>query len=183
MSRSSRPLTFFPAETVQAGWSRPPRSRAGPTPPVASPAARAGGANNVADGTEGLDRLAELCDKVIQAADGSDAPLFAGWRTCRTRRRPDLVVHRMSTLRELPRRIAAIRQVGLDPATAFMVRTPLRRGSSAGRSRQLREIDKDLWQSAEDLTERAFAADLAVLDDDELAELCRLSDALLAAIP
>ena len=45
------------------------------------------------------------------------------------------------------------------------------------------EIEKDLWQSAEDLTERAFAADLAVLDDDELVELCRLSDALLAAIP
>ena len=40
-----------------------------------------------------------------------------------------------------------------------------------------------MWQSAEDLTERAFAADLAVLDDDELAEFCRLTDALLAAIP
>jgi len=182
-------MTFFPAETVQAGWesSASVESRADSAGRFAGYAAR-WGANNVAEGTEGLDRLAELCDKVIQAADGSDAPLFAGWRDLpEPDGEPDLVVHRMNALRELraARHIAAIRQVGLDPATAFMIRTPYMAGIFGWPepSEPPAEIDKDLWQSAEDLTERAFAADLAVLDDDELAELCRLSDALLAAIP
>ena len=133
-------MTFFPAETVQAGWesSASVESRADSAGRFAGYAAR-WGANNVADGTEGLDRLAELCEKVIQAADGSDAPLFAGWRDLpEPDGEPDLVVHRMNALRELraARHIAAIRQVGLDPATAFWSARRTWRGSSAGRSRR-----------------------------------------------
>lgn len=182
-------MTFFPAETVQVGWetSASVESRADSASRFAAYAAR-WGADNIAEGTEGLDRLAELCDKVIRAADGSHAPLFAGWRELpEPDGEPELVVHRMNALRELraARHIAAIREVGLDPAVAFMIRTPYMAAIFGWPepAEPPADIDRDLWQTAEDITERAFAADLAVLDDDELSELCQLTDTLLAAIP
>ncbi len=182
-------MTFFPAETVRAGWesSASVESRSESAARFAAYGARWAVAN-IAEGTEGLDRLSELCDKVIQAADAADAPLFAGWRDLpEPDGEPELALHRMNALRELraARHIAAIRQVGLDPATAFMIRTPYMAAIFGWPepSEPPADVDKGLWQNAEDLTEQAFATDLAVLDDDELAEFQRLTDALLAAVP
>lgn len=181
-------MTFFPAATVQAGWesSATVESRAESAGRFAGYAAR-WGADHVADGTAGLARLAELCGKVIESADADDAPLFAGWRDLpEPHGERELVVHRMNALRELraARHMAAVREVGLDPATAFMIRTPYMAGIFGWPepSEPPAEVDEDLWQRAEDLTERAFAADLAVLDDDELTEFRHLTDALLAGL-
>lgn len=181
-------FTFFPPETVQAGWesaaSVEPRSEAAAR--FASYAARWATANIAEDGAVDLDRLAELCGAVIAAADPTGAPVFAGWRDLpEPEGARELVVHRMNALRELraARHGAAVREVGLDPVDAFMIRTPYMAGifgwpePTEGPD----EAAQAKWARAEELTDDYFGADLAVLDDAELAELCTLCDELLAA--
>lgn len=184
-------MTFFPAHTVQTGWdsSKPVESRSESADRFAGYAA-SWAAANVGDGMPDADltRLAELCGKVIREADADGAPLFAGWRALdEPSDARELVVHRMNALRELrgARHIAAVREVGLDPVAAFMIRTPYM-ASIFGWSEPDEppaEPDKALWQKAEEMTERAFAVDLEVLDDDELDEFSELTGALLAAVP
>ncbi len=179
---------FFPAESVQAGWeaSADVESRRASAERFATYAAR-WATRNVPEGTGDLARLAELAGTVIDAADGSDAPVFAGWRSLPE---PDdereLVVHRMNALRELraARHMAAVRQIGMEPVDAFMVRTPYMAAIFGWPQPDAEPSDADraAWATAEELTDRAFAADLAVLDDDELDELCVLCDELLGAV-
>ena len=181
-------FTFFPLETVESAWgssaSVEPRAEAASR--FAGYAARWATAN-IPDGTGDLTRLAELCGAVIDAADATDAPVFAGWRALPE---PDgereLVVHRMNALRELraARHAVAVRSVGMEPVEAFRVRTPYMAGifgwpePDEGPD----EAAKELWTRAEELTDLAFAADLSVLSDEELDEFCELTDELLGVV-
>jgi len=180
-------FTFFPPETVQAGWESGAavESRSVAAERFASYAAKWATAN-IADGVADLARLAQLCGSVIDGADPTGAPVFAGWRELPE---PDgdreLVVHRLNALRELraARHAAAVREVGLDPVDAFMIRTPYMAGIF-GWPEPTEEPDAEAqakWARAEALTDERFGADLAVLDDAELAELCTLCDELVAA--
>ena len=181
-------FTFFPAETVQKGWESAAavEDRDASARRFAGYAARWATAN-IPDGTGDLTRLAELCGAVIAAADATDAPVFAGWRELGE---PDgereLVVHRMNALRELraARHAAAVREVGLEPVEAFMIRTPYMAGIF-GWPEPTQDPDESavaLWARAEELTDLAFAADLAVLSDEELDEFCELTDELLGVV-
>jgi hypothetical protein len=181
-------FTFFPAGTVEQAWDASaeiePRSEAAER--FAGYAARWATAN-IPDGTGDLTRLAELCGAVIAAADATDAPVFAGWRDLPE---PDgereLVVHRMNALRELraARHGAAVRRVGLEPVDAFFIRTPYM-AAIFGWPEPTGEPDaatRARWDEAEALTDSAFAADLAVLSDEELDEFCELTDELLGVV-
>ncbi|UDY34470.1 helix-turn-helix domain-containing protein [Dermatobacter hominis] len=181
-------FTFFPAETVQRGWesSASIEDRDAAARRFAGYAARWATAN-IPDGTGDLTRLAELCGAVIAAADATDAPVFAGWRALEE---PDgereLVVHRMNALRELraARHGAAVREVGLEPVDAFFIRTPYM-AAIFGWPEPTSEPDEETkarWALAEELTDRAFAKDLEVLGDEELDELCQLTDELLGVV-
>ena len=134
-----------------------------------------------------LTRLAELCGAVIAAADASRAPVFAGWRDLEEPEgERELVVHRMNALRELraARHGAAVRAVGIEPVDAFMIRTPYM-AAIFGWPEPTGEPDeatKARWAEAEELTDQAFARDLAVLSDEELDELCALTDELLGIV-
>ena len=181
-------FTFFPAETVQKGWesSASVEDRAASAKRFASYAARWATAN-IPDGTGDLTRLAELCGAVIDAADATSAPVFAGWRDLEEPEgERELVVHRMNALRELraARHGAAVRAVGIEPVDAFMIRTPYL-AAIFGWPEPTGEPDeatKARWAEAEELTDQAFARDLAVLSDEELDELCALTDELLGVV-
>ncbi len=181
-------FTFFPPETVQTGWesSSSVESRRESAERFASYAARWATAN-VPEGSGDLERLAELCGKVIDAADGTDAPVFAGWRDLpEPSGERELVVHRLNALRELraARHGSAVRSVGLAPVDAFMIRTPYMAGIFGWQVSDEGPTDEMTaqWERAEELTDEAFAVDLSVLDDDELAEFRRLTDELVASI-
>lgn len=181
-------FTFFPAETVQQGWesSASVEGRDAAAKRFAGYAATWATAH-IPDGTGDLTRLAELTGSVIAAADPTGAPVFAGWRALPE---PDgereLVVHRLNALRELraARHGAAVRDVGLDPVDAFMIRTPYMAGifgwpePTEGPDAQAQAQ----WAQAEELTDERFAQDLAVLGDTELDELCALCDELVGVV-
>ncbi len=181
-------FTFFPPETVKAGWE----SGASVEPRVEAAERFAGYAAkwataNIPDDSGDLARLAELCGSVISAADPTGAPVFAGWRDLpEPEGARELVVHRLNALRELraARHGAAVREVGLDPVDAFMIRTPYMAGIFGWPEPTEGPDDaaQAKWARAETLTDERFGADLAVLDDEALAELCTLCDELLAAV-
>lgn len=181
-------LCFFPDESVRTGWesSVDIESRSEAAGRFASYAARWAAAN-VPDSTVDLARLADLCGTVVSVADASHAPVFAGWRDLpEPEGERELAVHRMNALRELraARHIAAVREVGMEPVDAFMVRTPYMAAIFGWPVPDTPPSDDDraTWERAEELTDRSFAADLSVLGDEELLELCELCEQLLAAV-
>jgi len=181
-------FVFFHPETVRAAWES-----------AADVETRSESARRFAEAgyrwasehlsEDALDyrRLAELAGKVIDTADGSDAPVFEGWRELpEPSGERELVLHRLNALRELrfARHGAAVREVGLEPSTAFMIKTPYM-AAIFGWTEPEEEPDeasRGKWERAEKLTDERFGADLAVLDAGELVEFCELATALKAAV-
>jgi len=144
----------------------------------------------------GAERLAELAERVVAAADASALPLFAAWRE---QPRPDDAPARaafaLMLLRELRGGLhfAALRSAGLDVPLAVV--TDPRGGEARLRRTAWREEDlapllaradatpglHDRWAAAEEATNVAFAAHLDVLTDDEQAELAELIHAAAEA--
>lgn len=181
-------FAFFPAETVRTAWesSATVEDRAASAQRFAAYAASWAGAHLPAEGVD-YRRLAELAGRVIDAADPAGAAVFAGWRDLdEPTGDRELAVHRMNALRELrgARHAAAVREVGVAPVDAFFIRSPAMAGIFGWVEPEEPPGDQARadWQRAEDLTDQRFGADLAVLDDSELDELCELADALQAAI-
>lgn len=180
-------FVFFPAETIRAGWDSTaevePRDRA------ARRFAEAGhrwASEHMAEDAVDYRRLAELAGKVITAADGSDAPIFSGWRELpEPAGDRELVLHRLNALRELraARHGDAVKEVGLEPVEAFMVKSPYMASIFGWPEPESPpdEATREQWQRAEDLTNERFGDDLAVLDPDELLEFCELAAAAKAA--
>lgn len=181
-------FTFFPLETVRTAWDSAGsvEARSDSAERFAGAAASWAGRHLRDDGVD-YRRLAELAGRVVDAADADGAPVFAGWRELAE---PDgdreLALHRMNALRELrgARHGAAVREVDLDPHEAFMIASPGMAGIFGWSVPDEGPGDdaRRRWEHAEELTDERFGADLAVLDDDELVEFCRLADAMRAAI-
>jgi hypothetical protein len=175
-------FVFFPHETVHTAWTsaaevEAPRQSAERFASIGHTWAGA----HLPEGAVDYGRLAELAGKVAAAADPTGAPVFAGWRAL-----PEpsderaLALHRMNSLRELraARHGAAVKQVGLEPVEAFMVKTPYM-AAIFGWPEPQGEPDEETkakWAEAEELTNQAFGRDLAVLEGDELAEFCGLAE-------
>ncbi|MFV0318692.1 MAG: helix-turn-helix domain-containing protein [Microthrixaceae bacterium] len=173
-------FVFFPPESVQAGWeaSADVESRAEAAQRFATSAHRWAGEHMATEGID-YDRLSELAGRVIDAADGSDAAVFDGWRSLPE---PDgdreLALHRINALRELrhARHGAAVADAGIAPVDAFMVKTPYM-AAVFGWPEPDSPPDDEMraaWEAAEAATNERFGVDLAVLDADELAEFCEL---------
>lgn len=181
-------LAFFPTSTVAAGWEQAGtvESRAAAAERFAQVGAKWAEAHLPEDGPD-YERLAELAGKVIAAADAGGAPIFAGWRDLpEPAGARQLAHHRLNALRELrfSRHVAALREAGIDPAIAFMVRTPMMAdvfGVPEPRPTP-DDDDKAAWEAAEADTDNRFARDLSVLDAGELAEFVELANAAHAAV-
>jgi hypothetical protein len=185
-------LGLFPSWVVEMTWEETKAFPAQAAVPAYVHALTAWGADNLA-GLDGADRLVELAEKVIDRAEATALPLFAGWRA---QPRPDAgpgrAAYALMLLRELRGGLhfAALRAVGLDVPLAVM-------GDPIGGLPRLRrtawrpedieplvhraDAVPDLqarWAAAEETTSVTFAHCLAVLTEDEVTEL---GDLIVAA--
>jgi hypothetical protein len=181
-------LVFFPAGTIRTGWEQAGtvESRAAAADRFAA-VGHAWARAHLPEGALDYARLAELAGRVEQAADATDAPVFAGWRALpEPSGDRELVLHRMNALRELraARHGQEVLAAGIEPVEALMVRTPYM-ADIFGWPEPRPEPDEELrerWQAAEDATDRRFGRDLAVLDAAERAEFAELAEAARLAI-
>lgn len=179
-------FVFFPTETISTAWDATAglESRESAANRFAE-AAHRWAAEHMAEDAVDYRRLAELAGKVIDAADGSEAPVFSGWRELpEPTGDRELVLHRLNALRELraARHGDAVKEVGLEPVEAFMVKSPYM-ASIFGWPKPDSDPDEETrrkWERAEELTNERFGADLAVLEPDELGEFCELAAATKA---
>lgn len=136
-----------------------------------------------------LDRLAELSQRICDAASPAGAALFAGWRQLpvpgpdRPRAR---VQHLLYSLRELRGALhgGAVLAMGLSPAEAVALRAPAMCGLFGwdADSIPIDDSTKEEWKVAEAGTDLAMARVLRVLSDEELVEYSALVLALYAAV-
>lgn len=180
-------FVFFPPDAVQTAWESAAgiETRAESARRFAESGHRWASEHLPEDAVD-YRRLAELAGKVVAGADGSEAPVFAGWRELpEPAGERELVLHRLNALRELraARHGAAVREAGLEPVEAFMVKTPYMAGIFGWPEPEEGpdESTREKWERAEAITNERFGADLAVLDADELAEFCELASAANAA--
>jgi hypothetical protein len=181
-------FVFFPEASVRTGWDQAGTVES--RQECAARFARIGhewARAHLPEGALDYARLAELAGTVIDAADASDAPVFAGWRELpEPTEVRELVLHRMNALRELrmARHGAEVLAAGIAPVEALMVRTPYM-ADIFGWPEPRPEPDDELtarWQAAEDATDERFARDLAVLDPEERAEFASLAEAARLAV-
>lgn len=179
---------FFPLETTASNWEAAAKieSRAESARRFAE-VAHEWARVHLAEDALDYDRLAELAGKVVSAADGSNAPVFAGWRDLEEPSGSrELALHRINALRELraARHGDAVKAVGLAPVDAFMVKTPYMAPIFGWPAPEGPPSDehKALWERAEALTNEFFGRDLGVLEPAELSEFCDLANAALAAM-
>ena len=95
--------------------------------PRHSRCARARGRGSTCPTTSTAARLAGCSGGSSRGRAGAGAPLFAGWRSCPSRRRRRrCTLHRLNALRELRGALhgAAVLTVGLEPLEAISVRSP-----------------------------------------------------------
>ena len=175
---------FFPEASVRANWEQ---GRTVTTPAKASAAflacAHAWGEARFTDDLE-PGRMAELASRVVEAADGAAAPLFAATRRVpRPTSDAARAIHELNLLRELRGAVhlAAVLTQGLAPGEALAIKTP-GMAPMFGYD-ELPDVAglEDRWQAAEDATDVAFARHLLVLSDDERAEFVGLVTAADAA--
>lgn len=181
-------FVFFPLDTTRDNWDTAGtiESRDASARRFAAVAHEWARAHLPVDALD-YDRLAELAGRVVTTADGSGAPVFAGWRRLEepTGSR-ELALHRINALRELraARHGDAVKEVGLAPVEAFMVKTPFMAPIFGWPTPDGPASDEQraLWEQAESLTNEYFGRDLAVLNGDDLTEFCELVNAALAAM-
>jgi hypothetical protein len=171
-------LVFFEPRVVHEAWTR--TASVMPRAQAAAEWAAAGHAWAIDHFPDEIDwsTVAALLGRVVQAAPVAAAPLFAGWRALAE---PDdakaLSLHRLNALRELRGALhgAAVLTVGLTPIEAIVVHTPTM-ASVFGWPEPHPEPKPlhDRWGLAEARTDRMFGRNLAVLDDDERAELVEI---------
>jgi hypothetical protein len=171
-------LVFFAPQVVHEAWARSAAVMA--RGDAAREWAAVGHAWAIAHLPDEVDwqTVAALLGRVVHSAPVAGAPLFAGWRALDE---PDVVkalaLHRLNALRELRGALhgAAVLTVGLTPVEAVVVRTPSML-HAFGWSEPYPEPKPlhDRWGLAEARTDRMFGRSLAVLDDEERAELVEL---------
>ncbi|WP_163506064.1 helix-turn-helix domain-containing protein [Fodinicola acaciae] len=181
-------LGLFPRWVVEMTWEQTKALPAQAAVPAYVGALSAWSAERLA-GFPGADRLVELAEKVIDRAEATALPLFAGWRA---QSRPDATSERaayaLMLLRELRGGLhfAALRAAGLDVPLAVLG-DPIgglpRLRRTAWRPEDIeplvRRADampdlRERWNGAEETTSVTFAHCLAVLAEDEVTELGEL---------
>ncbi|HUR77989.1 MAG TPA: hypothetical protein VMZ22_08570 [Acidimicrobiales bacterium] len=129
--------------------------------------------------------LASLAQRVAEAADAADAPVFAGWRRLPVPESPKAAAaHWMNALREL--RFAlhadALRRQGVSPHDAVSHKQPQMIPIFGwGAASDLSEATVADWEQAEADTNRGMAEALSVLSPDELDAFVALANATYAA--
>jgi hypothetical protein len=168
-------LVFFARDVVHESWVR--SAPVMPRQQAAREWAAAGHAWARAHFPDEVDwpTVAAMLGRVVSAAPVAGAPVFAGWRTLDE---PEdvkaLAMHRLNALRELRGALhgAAVLTVGLTPVEALVVRTPaMLKVFGWPEPHPDPKPLHDRWGLAEARTDRMFGRNLAVLDDDERAEL------------
>ncbi|MEM7093808.1 MAG: hypothetical protein AAF567_12460 [Actinomycetota bacterium] len=139
------------------------------------------------DGMDGVERLGELCEKVIDAADPHGAPTFVGWRDMP---RPDAAgpartFQLAQCMRELRfgRHAVAVQAAGMGPLEAILS-GPAGEWNAEffGWPRPYPDISElaDSRDAIEGVTDQLHARDFEHLTDDERAELRALAKAARA---
>lgn len=133
----------------------------------------------------GLERFADLAERVVAGAESSGRPLFAGWRAePRVPDPPGRAQQLVHVLREWrgANHLIATTAMGLSPLEALLA------GDGEGQARLFgwpepfpRAVSRARWREAEALTDRLGAPALETLSGEERAEFAELAAALLAA--
>jgi hypothetical protein len=135
-------------------------------------------AEHLADGVN-YGRLAELEQKVIDAASPAGAPLFAAWAAVAEPEEPKaLALHRMNVLREWRGAVhgATVVASGMEPLAAVMVRSPGMAGLFGWPEPYPDpEPYRKEWAGAEAATDRVVGRAFAALEAAERAELVDLA--------
>jgi hypothetical protein len=143
---------------------------------------QAWGADKLA-GFDGVERLGELCDRVVSTASPHGAPLFVGWRDqTLPGPGPQRTFQLCQTLRELrfSRHTVAVQAAGMSPLEAILSGpTGEWNAKFFGWPEPYPNVEslaaeRDAIEAA---TDRLHAADLDVLTDDERADLRSLAKA------
>ena len=176
---------FFPPDVVRRAWEEgralvEPRDAARFYAGACADHAR----SRFADSPDNA-RLAELLERVVDAASYAGLPLFVGWRAMP---RPEDVPGRLGVLLNCLREhrgsvhAAAVAAVGLGPLEAIVAGSY---GEANARFFEWPEPYPDpdqhrpRWDAAEDLTAAAAGLPYDALTSDERGELVRLLDAAL----
>ena len=178
-------LGFFDPEMVRRNWEAGRAVR-----PVAEAVARytevcRDWGRNRWGAVDDLDRLCDLMARVVDAADPSGLPVFAGWRAQPLPGdAPGRAAQLLHVLREHRggAHLVAVRACGLSPVQAVVTGPDAEEAIFHGFAEPHPEPDADLRARrarAEDLTDCLAAPAYAVLDDAEAADLLRL----LATLP
>jgi hypothetical protein len=189
-------LAIMPAGLVRRAFERSAELSAERAAEACTEVCRQWGRDHLA-GIPGLDRLAALGEKVVDAAELSALPLIAGWRAVpRPSDPPARAALALHLLREHrgALHLATLRAHGLDVPVAILTEP----GPGEARLRALGWRDADIetvraraariadpagrWAEAERDTDVAFGLALEVLDAAEADELVRLCDAVAAAV-
>lgn len=137
---------------------------------------------------DGLDRIAALGEKLIAATPDGGLPLYAGWRRMPLADdAPARALQVMFVLRELRAGVHfnALTISGITPVEAHMLNKGRDYAAMFGWAEPYADgaDKKDLFTEVEAATNRRMGELYAqVFDDDEAAELARLSVAALAAL-
>lgn len=136
-------------------------------------------------GMDGVARLGELLQQVVDHADPANAPLFVGWR--------DLVdaptgagrtFQLAQAMRELrfSRHCVAVQAAGISPLEAILAGPAAFSAKMFGHPEPYPDVARlgDIREEIEGHTDRLHARDLDVLSDDERAELRELAKAARA---
>ncbi|MFE1591303.1 hypothetical protein [Nocardia sp. NPDC058705] len=174
---------FFEPECVRAAWE----SVSMPAAEAATQymlACRGFGQRKLA-GFDRADRLAELLQRVVNAAPSTGLPLFAGWRAMPVPEDGRAAVLQLThVLRELRGglHLIAVLANGLTPLQAILVDgSPIYDGPGhaklLGWAEPFEQVTDDIrmrWEAAEKLTDELIAPCFDVLDDAEREELTAL---------
>ncbi len=176
-------MLFFDPDYIRANWNAPmtiSKAEAG----VAYAAICVDRGRLYLAGYNDAARLAELLEKVVDAADDTDADLFAGWRDAA---RPDDAEGRayllVATMRELRgcRHMATCRAAGADAETMTLAKSGLAWAGIHGfRNLHADPTPPEVVADIEAATDAADAGNFTCLTDDERTELVDLVEAAVA---
>jgi hypothetical protein len=125
--------------------------------------------------------LASLAQRIAEAADDTDAPVFAGWRKLAPPESPKAAAaHHMNSLRELrfAHHAKAVRKQGVSPHAAVSHRQPhMIPIMGWGEAAELDDATIADWTQAEAETNAAMAKPLSVLSAEELDTFVALANA------
>jgi hypothetical protein len=182
-------MGFFPADVVRSNWERAREVLS----PVAGLTAyvetcRTWGRNHLGDVPE-ADRLADLLQRVAQAAAVAASPLFAGWRSVALPEDPPARAAQLANVLREHRgglHLVAVLASGLNPLEALLAGPEgARNARFFGWLESYPAVGPEhpaRWERADALTDQLAAPAYAALSGEEAGELAELLRAAAAHI-